>query len=165
MNIDPKIHQLQSNKSSLNVLHKQLNHLNFLGLKKYLIYHNICYTNDESIYNSYKKVKATKYYNHISRKKVKKPYQFVHTNFFRQLYSWDSELQDIFSCLQTITRISQRSKLENKRANSSKTEKCFMILLILALAGQTHLKTLIRLRLEIIDMETCQISHKINDNL
>lgn len=38
-------------------------HLNFLVLRKYLTYYNICYYNDKYICNSCKKAKAIKHYN------------------------------------------------------------------------------------------------------
>ncbi len=75
----PKVHQTQSNKQSFTVWHKRFGHLNFSVLKRYFAYHNICYTDDERVYDSCKKAKATKHYNCTPQKRQKKPYHFVHT--------------------------------------------------------------------------------------
>lgn len=63
--VEPKVHQTQSKNFPLIVRYKCLRHLNFLALKKYLTYHNICYNDNKYICDSCERVKPTKCYNSI----------------------------------------------------------------------------------------------------
>ncbi len=77
---EPKIHQTQSDKLPLTVWHKQFGHLNFPALRKHLAHHNIRYTDDEHMFDSCERAKATKHYNRTPQERAKRPYQFVHTD-------------------------------------------------------------------------------------
>ena len=78
---EPKIHQTQSDKLSLTILHKRFGHLNFPALRGHLAHHNICYSNYDRVYNGCERAKATKYYNRTPQERAKRPYQFIHTDF------------------------------------------------------------------------------------
>ena len=74
----PKVHQTQSDKHPLTVWHKRFGHLNFPALRRHLAHQNICYTNDQSVCDSYERAKATKHYTRTPQERAKRPYQFVH---------------------------------------------------------------------------------------
>lgn len=78
--IKPKIHLTPSNKLALTIWHKRFGHLNFSTLKKHLIQYDIYYIEDESICNSCKSTKAIKHYNCMPQERLKKVYQFIHTD-------------------------------------------------------------------------------------
>ncbi len=113
---EPKIHQTSSNKLSLTVWHKRFGHLNFPTLRKHLAHHNIHYTDNKHIYNSSEKAKATKQYNRTPQKRVKKPYQFVHTDLIGSITPMEFGAKKyFFTFTNDYTRITEIYTWRQKR--------------------------------------------------
>ncbi len=72
----PNMNQTIDNKLSLIRRYQRLGHLNFTSLRKHLAHHNIVFIDDTEgyVYNSCKKVTATKRYNQTPQQRATKPY-------------------------------------------------------------------------------------------